>query len=40
MRDWITRELNPGTPPWLTVRFWLTLAAVAASITAVILAAN
>ena len=41
MREWLheqlDRETDPSTPPWLTVRMWLTVIALACSITALVM---
>jgi hypothetical protein len=34
---WLEREVDPSTPPWLTVRFYVALATIACSITALVL---
>jgi hypothetical protein len=30
----LDREMNPATPPWLTIRFWLTIVGLVISIVA------
>lgn len=39
VRKQMDRELDPATPPWLTVRMYLTVAALACSVTALCLSA-
>jgi hypothetical protein len=38
MSSWMARESDPATPPWLTVRFWLAVVALAVSVTALVMA--
>ncbi len=41
MREWLTaqieRDSDPATPPWLTVRMWLTVMALIISAVAICL---
>jgi hypothetical protein len=43
MAEWLTAQLardsDPATPPWLTVRMWLTVTALACSVAALCMAA-
>jgi hypothetical protein len=39
MSEWMSREANPATAPWCTVRFWLTILGLAISVIALVMAA-
>lgn len=39
VRKQMAREFDPATPPWLTVRFWLSVTALACSVAALTMAA-
>ena len=42
MAEWLSRQMrresDPATPPWLTVRFWLSVVALACLVAALIMA--